>query len=186
MQLGNKHRNQNVAMKGFTAGLLVLLIAVSSLGDQGCNIALRGTPPPPPPGAGQPAPGPTTGTTPTSPGTTTNPPTVEVITATTAEVTGYAIDTNNPTSTAAVKVDLLPGATANNTDTQPLQTGSTDANLTFTGLTQPGKGFRFTLSGPTFTTTTSIVVRATTAGGQVAMTGARTLTAPTGNTSPTQ
>lgn len=182
MQLGN--RNSKLAMKAVTAFLLVMLIAISSLADQGCNIVLRGTPPPGGQPAPPPLPPPTGPTTPTSPGTT-NPPTVQIITATTAEVNGYAIDTANPTATAPVKVELLAAATANNTSTAPLMTGNTDPNLNFTGLTQPGKGFRFALTGPTFTTTTSIVVRATTAGGQVAQTAERTLAA-TGNTSPTQ
>ena len=185
---------RGVASRGLILFTLAGLLSLSSLGDQGCVIRILSGPPP---GAGQGAPPPLTGPAgnPGAPGTTTtNPPTVQILSATTTEVNGYAMDSANPTSTA-ITVDLLPvlASTAGTTPTTPAPLLTTTANVSDAAIVnnpQQGHGFRFTLSQvanqAAVAAGQSIIVRATnTTNNQVASTPATPLTAPTGSTTST-
>ena len=180
--------NRGIATRGFGLFVLVGMLALSSLGDQGCSIRFGG-PPPPPPGTGQGAPGGVPG----APGTT-NPPQVAILVSTTAEVSGYAVDTANP-STTNITVDLLPATAATSptagisvTAPAPLM-ASVTANVSggIVGLTYPGHGFKFVLTGqtnPALAVGQAVIARANN-GGQIQSSAAATLIAPTGTTSPT-
>ena len=165
---------ENQTLKGAHLFVLAGLLALSSLGTDGCGIRF-GPPPPPPTGATVP-PG-----TPGAPGTT-NPPQVAILVSTTAEVSGYAVDTANLTN-SAITVDLLP-ATAGVSGTAVAPLASTTANVSdgIPGLTYPGHGFRF--PNPPVAAGTLVVARGTNAG-QIGTSPAATITAPTGTVSPT-
>lgn len=164
--------NRRNTLRG--AHLLVLggLLALSSLGTDGCGIRL-GTPPPPPTGATVP-PG-----TPGAPGTT-NPPQVAILVSTTTEVAGYAVDTANLTN-SAITVELLPAtAGVSGTAVAPLAQATANVSDGIPGLTYPGHGFRF--PNPPVQAGQLVIVRGNNAG-QIGVSPNATIT---GNVSPTQ
>ena len=180
--------HRGVAVRGMVLFALAGLVSLSALGDQGCVIQILSAPPPPATGQGAPAPtGVVAPTGPAAPGTTTNPPTVQILSATTVEVDGYAIDTQNPTN-SAITVDLLPvtSSVSGTVATTPAPLLTVTANVsdsTIANLTQQGHGFRFTLSqvaNPAAVAAgQSIICRATnTLNAQVASTAATVLTSP--------
>lgn len=161
------------------AHLLVLggLLALSSLGTDGCAIRI-GPPPPPGPSVSPPA------GTPGAPGTT-NPPQVAILVSTTTEVAGYAVDTANLTNTA-ITVELLP-ATAGVSGTAVAPLAQATANVSgVIGNTYEGHGFRF--PNPPVQAGMLVVVRGNNAG-QIGTSTPATITgntSPTSNVSPTQ
>jgi hypothetical protein len=137
--------------RGITLFVLASLLALVSLGDQGCSIRIGagpGTPPPtppPPPGGGT---GPTQPTTTTAPPPTTAVPLqVAILSANVNEVTGVAADTADLTSTF-LKVELLGSAPASGgTTAAPPTLLSGDARSNdIPGLTYANHGFRFRLN----------------------------------------
>ena len=166
-------KNRDTALKGPIMFVLAGLLALSSLGTDGCGVRLG--PPPPPPGA----PGTTPPGTPGAPGTT-NPPQVAILVSTTTEVAGYAVDTANLTN-SAITVELLPAtAGVSGTAVAPLATATANVSDGIPGLTYPGHGFRIPTPA-TAAVNTQVIVRANNAG-QLATSPAATITA---NTSPT-
>lgn len=191
-------KNRKMTGQSFLSFTLVALLIAGTMGDQGCTIRIfQGAPPPPPPNPAGPSSTPSTPPTsstsgPAAPGTTTyNAPTVQILQATTTEVNGYAIDTQNPTNTG-IKMYLLPvtsSTSPSTVNTAPLAEGV--ANLTdVPNNTVPGHGFRFTLSGvpsdraAQIAAGQSIIVRANN-NGQQSSTAATVLTSPTGTTTAT-
>ena len=167
-------QNRDTALKGPTFIVLAVLLALSSLGTDGCGIRLG---PPPPPAA----PGTTPGGTPGAPGTT-NPPQVAILVSTTKEVAGYAVDTANLTN-SAITVELLPGtSTTSPTAVAALATATANVSDGIVGLTYPGHGFRIPTPA-TAAVGTQVIIRATN-GGQVATSPAATITQAPSATAP--
>lgn len=171
-----KNESHRKSMRGFTLFVILALVLVGSVADQGCGFQ-------PPPAQASPTPGPLGPTGTTTSTATGNPPTVQVVTANVTEVTGYAYDTANPTVTnSGIRLDLLPGDTAPTTATVAIAQTTVNAAVQ---STVPNAGFRFDLAvldaakRAQVAAGKSIIVRATKPDGQFANTAARTIAGTT-------